>query len=141
VFGDGSLSLASTPGHTAGHLSLIVRTGGREILLTADAAYTMATIRHGQRPWLTHDSVAFEHNLSQIQAYNRQNPDALIIPGHDMQAWQELRTHVLRAAAARTLPSTSYFIPGRGACFKPRSYRIIARRRPEPTENLRKRGS
>jgi N-acyl homoserine lactone hydrolase len=91
VFGDRSLILASTPGHTAGHLSLVVRTENREILLAADAAYTMATIRHGQRPWLTHNRGAFEHSLSQIQAYDRENPDALIIPGHDMQAWQKLQ--------------------------------------------------
>lgn len=91
VFADRSLILASTPGHTAGHLSLIVRTESREILLAADAAYTMAAIRHGRRPWLTHDRGAFEHSLSQIQAYDRENPDALIIPGHDMRAWQELQ--------------------------------------------------
>ena len=91
VFGDRSLTLASTPGHTAGHLSLIVRTESREILLAADAAYTMATIRHGQRPWLTHNRKAFEHSLSQIQAYDRENPDALIVPGHDMQTWQKLQ--------------------------------------------------
>jgi N-acyl homoserine lactone hydrolase len=91
VFGDGSLTLASTPGHTAGHLSLIVRTARREILLAADAAYTMATIRHEQRPWLTHNRDAFEHSLSQIQAYDHENPNALIIPGHDMQAWRELQ--------------------------------------------------
>ena len=86
VFGDRSLTLVSTPGHTAGHLSPIVRTASREILLAADAAYTMATIRHGQRPWLTHNRKAFEHSLSQIQAYDHENPDALIIPGHDMLA-------------------------------------------------------
>ena len=91
VFGDRSLTLASTPGHTAGHLSLIVRTAGREILLAADAAYTMPTIRHGQRPWLSHNRRAFEHSLSQIQAYDGEHPDALIIPGHDMQVWQELQ--------------------------------------------------
>jgi N-acyl homoserine lactone hydrolase len=87
VFGDGALTLCATPGHTAGHLSLIARLEGGEVLLSADAAYTMATIRDGERPWLTHDRKAFEHSLRQIQAYDRENPDALIIPGHDMKAW------------------------------------------------------
>jgi N-acyl homoserine lactone hydrolase len=91
LFGDRSLILASTPGHTAGHLSPIVRTASREILLAADAAYTMSTIRHDQRPWLTHNRKAFEHSLRQIQAYDRENPDALIVPGHDMQAWRGLQ--------------------------------------------------
>lgn len=87
VFGDGSLTLASTPGHTAGHLSLVVRMDGHEALLAADAAYTMATIRDGERPWLTHNRKAFEHSLKQIQAYDRENPDAIVIPGHDMAAF------------------------------------------------------
>jgi N-acyl homoserine lactone hydrolase len=87
VFGDGALTLCATPGHTAGHLSLIARLKGGEALLSADAAYTMATIRNGERPWLTHDRTAFEHSLHQIQTYDRENPDALIIPGHDMEAW------------------------------------------------------
>jgi N-acyl homoserine lactone hydrolase len=91
LFGDGSLMLASTPGHTAGHLSLIVRLAEREALLAVDAAYTMATIREGQRPWLTHNREAFEHSLRQVQAYDRENPGALIIPGHDMQVWQKLQ--------------------------------------------------
>jgi N-acyl homoserine lactone hydrolase len=88
VFGDGSLTLAATPGHTAGHLSLIARLAEREVLLTADAAYTLATIRDGERPWLIHDRNAFEHSLRQIQAYDRENPDAIIIPGHDMATWK-----------------------------------------------------
>jgi len=87
VWGDGALTLVSTPGHTAGHLSLIARLAGAEALLTADAAYTMATIREGERPWLAHDRTAFEHSLSQIQAYDREHPEAIVIPGHDMAAW------------------------------------------------------
>jgi N-acyl homoserine lactone hydrolase len=89
VFGDGALTLVSTPGHTAGHLSLIVRTQAREVLLSADAAYTLGTIRAGERPFLTHNRSTFEHSLHQIQTYDRDNPDALIIPGHDMSAWTD----------------------------------------------------
>jgi N-acyl homoserine lactone hydrolase len=87
VWGDGALRLVSTPRHTVGHLSLIVRLQDREALLTADAAYTMETIRAGERPWLTHNRKAFEHSLQQIQAYDRENSEAIVIPGHDMNAW------------------------------------------------------
>ncbi len=98
VFGDGSLTLASTPGHTAGHISLILRGGDGagdgegqgETLLTADAAYTLATIHSGKRPWLTHNRGAFEHSLSQIQTYARAHSRATIVPGHDPGAWREL---------------------------------------------------
>lgn len=90
VFGDGSLRLAFTPGHSLGHLSVIVRLAGREALLTGDAAYTMGTIRSGERPWRSEDGAAFERSLDAIAAYDRANPDALIIPGHDMAAWEQL---------------------------------------------------
>lgn len=88
VFGDGTLRLASTPGHTPGHLSLVARLDGREALLAADAAYTMGTIRGEERPWLIGDRKAFEHSLRQIQAYDREHPEAIVIPGHDMGAWE-----------------------------------------------------
>jgi N-acyl homoserine lactone hydrolase len=88
VFGDGTLTLASTPGHTSGHLSLIARLDEREALIAADAAYTLDTIRGTERPWLIHDRKAFEHSLQQIQAYDREHPEAVVIPGHDMAAWK-----------------------------------------------------
>jgi N-acyl homoserine lactone hydrolase len=100
VFGDGSLTLAATPGHTAGHLSLIARLAEHEVLLTADAAYTLATIRDGERPWLIHDRNAFEHSLRQIQTYDRENPDAIIIPGHDMATWEAACARLEHPSAA-----------------------------------------
>src|SRR5204863_705099 len=41
LLGDGSIRLLSTPGHTRGHLSVLLRLdGGRRVLLVGDAAYT-----------------------------------------------------------------------------------------------------
>lgn len=90
VFGDGSITLASTPGHSRGHLSVILRLSSREVLLAGDAIYTMATLRDGERPWRSEDAKAFERSLSTLQAYDREHPEALIIPGHDMKHWQGL---------------------------------------------------
>lgn len=39
VFGDGSVRIIDTPGHTPGHHSLLVRLKGRSILLTGDLAH------------------------------------------------------------------------------------------------------
>jgi N-acyl homoserine lactone hydrolase len=90
VFGDGSLVLAFTPGHSRGHMSVILRLDSREALLAGDAAYTMATLRDGARPWRNEDTAAFERSLSALQAYDRTHPDALIVPGHDMVHWRTL---------------------------------------------------
>jgi N-acyl homoserine lactone hydrolase len=90
VFGDGSLILASTPGHSRGHLSVILRLSSREALIAGDATYNMETLRNGARPWRSEDKSAFERSLSALQNYDRENPDALIVPGHDMKLWQSL---------------------------------------------------
>jgi N-acyl homoserine lactone hydrolase len=90
VYGDGSLVLAFTPGHSLGHMSVILRLSSREALIAGDAFYTMATLREGERPWRSEDSTAFERSLSELQAYDRAHPDAVIIPGHDMEQWRTL---------------------------------------------------
>jgi N-acyl homoserine lactone hydrolase len=92
LFGDGSLTLASTPGHSDGHMSVILRLGAHEALIAGDAVYTMATLRDGERPWRVEDAVAFEHSIAAIQGYDREHPDALIVPGHDMEHWQMLES-------------------------------------------------
>lgn len=45
VFGDGRVVAVSTPGHTRGHQSLLVRLAGQTIFLLADASYLLRKIR------------------------------------------------------------------------------------------------
>jgi len=90
LFGDGSLILLDTPGHSLGHLSVLTRLREREAMIAGDAVYTLATLRDGKRPLRSEDAKAFEHSLRALQAYDREHPDALIIPGHDMAHWQTL---------------------------------------------------
>jgi N-acyl homoserine lactone hydrolase len=90
VFGDGSVHVVSTPGHTLGHLSVALKTAGREILLAGDAIYTERTLREGALPYLMEDPHRFKRSLREIQLYAEQAPDALIVPGHDLDAWNRL---------------------------------------------------
>jgi N-acyl homoserine lactone hydrolase len=92
LFGDGSIVLAFTPGHSNGHMSVILRLSSREALIAGDAIYTIATLRDGARPWRSEDSRAFERSIKAIEGYDRANPDALIVPGHDMEHWRQLET-------------------------------------------------
>ncbi len=90
LFGDGSLTLLDTPGHSAGHLAILARLSEREVLIAGDAIYTMATLREARRPWHSQNRKAFKRSLQALQAYDREHPDALIIPGHDIGHWETL---------------------------------------------------
>ena len=91
LLGDGSIRLVYTPGHTHGHLSVVLRLGGgREALLAGDAIYTVHTLKTGHRPFRIEEEHFFGRSLREIQLYAENNPDALIIPGHDMQFWRTL---------------------------------------------------
>jgi N-acyl homoserine lactone hydrolase len=90
VFGDGSVRLVFTPGHSLGHLSVILRLAGREALIAGDAIYTLRTLRESALPHLMADEHVFRRSLREIQLYAEQTPNALIVPGHDMTAWQAL---------------------------------------------------
>jgi len=90
VFGDGSVRMVFTPGHTHGHCSVILRLKDREALVVGDAAYTMRTIEQTHLPWKMADEHRFRRSLKEIQQYIEQTPEAVVIPGHDMAAWRRL---------------------------------------------------
>jgi glyoxylase-like metal-dependent hydrolase (beta-lactamase superfamily II) len=82
--------LVSTPGHTPGHVSVVLRLAGREVLIAGDAIYTMRTLTDSALPHQMADEHVFRRSLREIQLYAEQTPDALIVPGHDMSAWNAL---------------------------------------------------
>jgi N-acyl homoserine lactone hydrolase len=90
LFGDGSVMLVSTPGHSAGHQSVVLRLSGREVLICGDAAYTKQTIADGMPPLVLHDEHNFKRSLREIRGYMQITPSALVIAGHDRDAWEQL---------------------------------------------------
>jgi glyoxylase-like metal-dependent hydrolase (beta-lactamase superfamily II) len=90
LFGDGSVRLVFTPGHARGHQSLVLRLGDREALITGDAIYFLATLEDEQRGFAMADEHLWRRSLREIQLYRREHPDALIVPGHDQEAWDRL---------------------------------------------------
>jgi len=91
VFGDGSVRLAYTPGHTLGHMSLVLRIEGGEFLVAADAAYTMRTLRESVMPYGAHDEHEFKRSLKEVQRYIEQTPSAVVSVGHDLEAFRALK--------------------------------------------------
>jgi glyoxylase-like metal-dependent hydrolase (beta-lactamase superfamily II) len=90
LFGDGSVRMVFTPGHTAGHCAVILRLRDREALIAGDAIYTMRTLRESALPYLMDDEHRFRRSLKEIQLYAKETPDALIVPGHDIEHWRTL---------------------------------------------------
>jgi N-acyl homoserine lactone hydrolase len=90
LFGDGSVRLVYTPGHSAGHQSLIVRLKDRELLIAGDAIYSVDTLDHERRGQFLQDEHNWRRSLREVKLYRRENPDALIIPSHDHKVWARL---------------------------------------------------
>jgi N-acyl homoserine lactone hydrolase len=91
VFGDGSLRVVYTPGHTLGHMSVVLRTARGEVLVAGDAMYLRRTLADTHLPYRTEDEHLFRRSLGEIRRYADETPGALIIPGHDWEAWQQLK--------------------------------------------------
>jgi N-acyl homoserine lactone hydrolase len=103
LLGDGSVRLLHTPGHTKGHLSVLLRLedGGR-VLLVGDAAYTLRNIAEGILPMITYDDRASTHSLRALKAFAERNPTAVIVPSHDPDAWLALTDGATVGAARGT---------------------------------------
>ena len=92
LFGDGAIRLLSTPGHSKGHMSVLLRLeSGRELLLTADAAFARRTIDEELVPVLVDDVHRYLRSLREIRRYVEQTPSAEVICGHDAEGWPAVR--------------------------------------------------
>ena len=91
LLGDGTVRLVSTPGHTPGHMSVLVCVeGGGQVLIVGDAAYTLRSIREQVLPLLTADDDAYRSSLAELKAFSEEEPDAVLVPTHDPDAWRQL---------------------------------------------------
>jgi N-acyl homoserine lactone hydrolase len=88
LFGDGSVRLTYTPGHTAGHCSLVARLRDRDLVIAADAIYTQTQLEGGPEPPLLIDMHRWRRSLRELQQFARTYPQAEIIPGHDPERWK-----------------------------------------------------
>jgi glyoxylase-like metal-dependent hydrolase (beta-lactamase superfamily II) len=84
LFGDGSIRLAYTPGHSAGHISIVARLKERDFVIGGDATYMEAQLR-GDAPLAPRpaDAHNYRRSLQELKLFARQFPDAIVTPGHD----------------------------------------------------------
>jgi N-acyl homoserine lactone hydrolase len=90
LFGDGSVRLAYTPGHSAGHTSVILHLPRRDFVVVGDAAYDWGQLDGDSQPFMMADEHNWRRSLRELQAYRRTYPYALMVPGHDREFWEKL---------------------------------------------------
>ncbi len=88
VFGDGSVRLVPTYGHTAGHQSLVVRTDQTEYVFCADTCYFKATLERNALPGFGYDLAAQARSLDWLRSM--QANGAQLVFGHDPDQWPAL---------------------------------------------------
>jgi glyoxylase-like metal-dependent hydrolase (beta-lactamase superfamily II) len=91
LFGDGVLRLLETPGHAAGHLSLLITlpdTG--PVLLTADACDSRAQWEGRTHVRALHSREQAARSLDRLHEVAR-HTGALLVFGHDPENWSGLR--------------------------------------------------
>lgn len=89
VFGDGSVVLLPTPGHTAGHQSLWVRAGSTQFLLTGDACYTREHLDKTIIPMGTHHEAQMAQSMAALREL-RDRKGVTLLYGHDAEQWSAL---------------------------------------------------
>ena len=92
LFGDGSVRLASTPGHSAGHQSVICRLRDRDLVIAGDVVYTLSQLESAPGPARPFDPHTFNRSLQELKLFRRQYPQAVIIPSHDPELWAALES-------------------------------------------------
>lgn len=85
VFGDGSVRLVATPGHTAGHQSLLVE--GR-LLLIGDACYCRAALDADVLPPFAADEAAQRAGFARLRRFEAEG--VTLVFSHDADQWATL---------------------------------------------------
>jgi N-acyl homoserine lactone hydrolase len=84
LFGDGSVRLAYTPGHSAGHCSVVCRLADEDFVIGGDAMYMLGQLDGSEpvppRPF---DAHRLRRSLQELRLFHSQFPGATITPGHD----------------------------------------------------------
>lgn len=86
LFGDGSIVLLPTPGHTPGSLSMLIRRPNHPpLLMVGDLTYDAALLAKGTVPGVG-DKRQMQHAVAMINALRQLHPDLVILAAHDPAA-------------------------------------------------------
>lgn len=101
LFGDGSLVLLPTPGHTPGSLSLLVRRPGRApLLLVGDLTYDAELLAAGKLPGVG-DKRQLRDAIAKVNALRASMPGLAVLAAHDPGASARLDEALAHPEVAR----------------------------------------
>ncbi|WP_437879825.1 MBL fold metallo-hydrolase [Pseudomonas sp. LRF_L74] len=98
LFGDGSVIGVPLPGHSAGHLGLLLPDAdGGPAFLIGDACWSLPACRDGRLPpaltlWLAiHDAAQYRQTFAALGELVRREPDIAVLPSHCIPSWEAFR--------------------------------------------------
>lgn len=86
----GDVVLVPTPGHTPGHVSVVVETGSESLFLAGDASYTEELMLAGAVDGVSPDGRASRRSTARIRDFCAGRP-TVYLPSHDPGSAQRLR--------------------------------------------------
>jgi glyoxylase-like metal-dependent hydrolase (beta-lactamase superfamily II) len=90
LFGDGSMVLLPTPGHTPGSVSLLIRRPGQSpLLMVGDMAFDVGCMAHEQVPGVGKRSQLLE-STRRVNGLASHYPGLVVLPAHDPTAASRL---------------------------------------------------
>jgi len=99
LFGDGSILVLPTPGHTPGSVSLLVRRPGHApLVMVGDLTYDADLLAAGTLPGVG-DKKQMRRSVHKINALRRTMPGLVVLPAHDPGAAARLDAAVSPSAA------------------------------------------
>lgn len=86
LYGDGAIRVLATPGHTAGHQSVLVTPdAGPRVLIAGDAVYSEAALLAGTIDGVGVSPAKARASIARLQALCREAP-TVVVPTHDTAA-------------------------------------------------------
>lgn len=90
VFGDGSVTCIPTPGHTAGHQSLLLQGENGRFILCGDCCFFERTVDGAPLPPFGHDLERQADSVALIREIRDRG--AQVVPAHDPDFWSRHRS-------------------------------------------------
>jgi N-acyl homoserine lactone hydrolase len=92
VYGDGTVVVFPTPGHTPGHQSARIQTAGSDIILTGDCCNLKRSLDELRLPDHCHDADKSLQSLKLLRSM--QDKGARVMPSHDPVFWSKIAMNV-----------------------------------------------